>query len=93
MWVLSREQTATTSFQTLQHVVYTTTTTTSTTTTTTTTAAAAAAATTATTAAAANNNNNKKKKALFSNQSKTHCAVQTSYDKNHINIHFKQTES
>ena len=28
-------------------------------------------------------------KSLFSSQ--THCAVQTSYDKNHINIHFKQT--
>ena len=30
-------------------------------------------------------------KALCSNQL-THCAVPTSYDKNHTNIHFKQTE-
>ena len=32
-------------------------------------------------------------KVLFFNQSETRCAVQTSYDKNYINIHFKQTES
>ena len=30
-----------------------------------------------------NNNNNNSYKALFSDQSKTHCAVQTSYDKKH----------
>ena len=35
--------------------------------------------------------NNNSYKAMFSDQSQNHCAVQASYDKKHINVHFKQT--
>ena len=40
-----------------------------------------------------NNIINDSYKVLFSKQSLSHCAVQISYDKNHTNIHFKQTGS